>query len=159
MKHFITFLLLAMNGCVAEIPVMIKAKPQHEEVIPVMTQEAEEILGLPIKRVDSPRGAIFVDVVNVEPGENLGQKNPGTRCRRYIRTEPNGLLFAHELGHALGLNHITGETDEEIEMNMNNLMFYHEDYYYNHPKGTELTDNQFEIIEKEAANLNSCRVN
>jgi hypothetical protein len=102
---------------------------------------AEEILGLEFVIWDHAYGSVTIDLVDVVEGESLGKALLHRRCARVLRANYNPVVIAHEVGHALGLEHTTEP---------GNLMFAD-------PESTDVTEAQFDTMLRHAAQVRSCR--
>lgn len=93
-----------LTGCVASsVGVYVQ---DHGTEADHLLLEAEGLLGIGLDRSDSFRAPIAIEIVRVlEPGAH-GYKAPGTACHESLRAPPSLAPLAHEIGHALGLDHV-----------------------------------------------------
>lgn len=111
------------------------------DTIPTAIEEASALLGRPIEVVDHRYGAIMISAV-AEGGDYAGEATDRNGCDRTVWSEPRGVILAHELGHALGLDH-----DDDPA----NLM-----HRYVGRDTIELTPDQEHDLEHELWLLNTC---
>lgn len=119
-------------------PVQVQIYTEHPNPDAVLA-EASALLGVPL---EPGRGPIVVEIVEAAKGEYVGRLLARRHCLRIIRSSPDHIVLAHELGHAFGLGH----HDDPA-----NLM-----HARTGDDTTELEDWQRDIIEAAAARLGRC---
>jgi hypothetical protein len=127
-------------SCADTVPVYLIAKTPPHEVL----EEAGDLLGYPIELVDFRRGAIMLEIVEVR-SQPVGMYYGGRPCRAVTRSNENPLVVAHEIGHALGLQHIDVEEYPDNLMSPRHLS-----------DNTELVDWQLDELDKGVRRLGRC---
>jgi hypothetical protein len=149
-------LALAASGCTDSLRVCLFTREHGplvtESAFQPAVQEAAAILGHDVVLTREQKGAVIVEILDVDSPEfafegrsllNLDGRGRLPRCYRavWVATDDPRVL-AHELGHALGLVH----TDAS-----GNVMNPDEG-----PDATDLTDDQQETVDREVTRLGRC---
>lgn len=131
-------LALSLSACAVSIPVRV-ASELPESATDVLLSDASEILGIPIATTTRSSGSITLDI-HESPGLYRGRNLIRHGCRRASWASPDAEVIAHEIAHALGLDHVNDTA---------NLMA---------PSGTgtALTEAQGATMEREAGVLLRC---
>ena len=138
--------ILLCLGCAPTVRLCPSFRTRHTKAVAEAIAEAEAILELELTTTSRCYGSVYVEFMEAGQGEYAGMKAPHGQCRRYIRTEPDGVLLAHELGHTLGLHHV--DPDDHPSNLMNPIVG---------SDNTHLTQAQRDKITQEAALLEACR--
>lgn len=139
MRALILTLSLSLSACAHSVPVRIASELPESDTHALLS-DASDILGIPLEPVDHSRGAITLDI-HESPGTYRGRNLVRHGCRRASWSTPDAEVIAHELAHALGLDHVSDR---------GNLMSAS-------ASGTALTEAQHATMEREAWRLSTCR--
>jgi len=78
--------------------------------------DAQDILGFPLLLTDNPNGAVTVILIDGYDEAIWGRSiNIDAPCRRVVHSVRRGDVIAHEIGHALGLDHVKCGTWRECK--------------------------------------------
>jgi hypothetical protein len=102
-------LLTTLAGCSGDhsIPVHLSSPGATPEKVQ-MVRDAGELLGWGIAFQDEKYGAATIDVHQVGNGEHiLGVALLRRRCLRVAWANKDPWVIAHELGHLMGLDHVS----------------------------------------------------
>lgn len=149
----IALAVLLLGGCAEPVPVDLSTVPLDSDDTDYegLVDDAFDILGLPFEFTSRTRGTIHLAVVHIE-GEPHGGVTTlvGPRCWKSVTANASAVAIAHEVGHALGLDHVCEGSDCTTE---------HSDNLMNGTLagGTELTDAQLEDLEQGRRRLSRCR--
>lgn len=110
---------LLVIGCASDVRVFVDDDtPEAREAL----KEAEYLLGVPLTVTDDPYGAVRVEwrdepwVSDITHNLVAGEAYPNTSvCRRSIAAIREGSVVAHELAHALGVEHVETPGDLMFE--------------------------------------------
>lgn len=142
-------LALVAGGCGEALPIHVVdgAAPKGGMVdaeTTALLEDAAGLLGLTFELVDDKRGAVVLELVDVQSKENEGRQYLRQRCRRIVRAERGPVTIAHEIGHALYLDHI----DDDPENIMSPTI--------DRETSVWLEDWQLDTVHDEAASLRGC---
>lgn len=134
--------LALLCACAEPLPLRVRTldNSQPVTVLPDVVVDACEILGVACEATDRGYGSITLDLIPIPSGRVRG-RSQAQLCRRLIWVDPTPLRIAHELGHALELDHVDDRS---------NLMHIN-------AKDTELTDEQLDRIEIVGGLIVGCR--
>lgn len=130
-----------VGGCAEPLPVHVL---DHDD-IPLEVEDACEIIGLLCESDDHDYGTITIELVPLTPSGTLrvrGVTEGGGSCSPEIWVEPVPRLIAHELAHALGLEH--RESEDGLMRAVR--------------QGDELSDDEQDEIERGGNRLVGCRL-
>jgi len=149
----ITLLATLCFGCAEPVPIDLSTVPldSDETDYERLVDDAFGILGLPFEFTSRTRGTIHLAVVHIE-GEPHGGVTTlvGPRCWKSVTANASAVAIAHEVAHALGLDHVC-DGDECTADHADNLM------NGTLAGGIELTDAQLEDLEDGRLRLTRCR--
>jgi hypothetical protein len=128
-------LLVALLGCGEGLGLRVYAERDAETVL----EQASAILGVPLEQGDGP---IVLELVDVVPGEPAGRLLLERSCLRVVRASYSPIVVAHEIGHALGLDHVD---------DLRNVMAP-----YVGAESIELSESQRDTMEANARVLATC---
>lgn len=131
-------LALSLSACAVSIPVRV-ASELPESATDLLLADASELLGIPIATTDDSHGSITLDI-HESPGIYRGRNLIRKGCRRASWASPDAEVIAHEIAHALGLDHVDDP---------HNLMA-------RSGSGVELTEAQVATMERQAGVLLAC---
>lgn len=134
--------LAVLSGCGEPLPINVGA-----DELPIEVEDACEILGLECEAVGDTYGAIELELVALTPPgppRVRGVTSDGGSCSPSIWVEPDARLIAHELGHALGLEHVDAD---DVPGGLMLAM----------RPGLELSDEEMDDIERGGNRLVGCR--
>jgi len=147
------FVVLA-SGCGQPVPVQIRDSPGDAALV----DDAFSLLGLEYEFSDRVRGTIYIALYDELDPESRGQTLRRARCYKAIVAERHPWVIAHEISHALGLDHCRATCEP------GNLMYWE---YSDYPKkeewedalelGAELNAGQLDELERGRRQLVSCR--
>lgn len=137
MKRLALLLLATLTGCGDVLYVRAHSHNEDDDLERAL-DGASEIFGIPMEIGEE--GPIIWESVRVQDPYPAGRYIYGGRCGRVIRSPPISVFLAHEIGHALGLDHVTEEP---------NLMTPS-------ANGLDLTDEQLDAAERKARQLRRC---
>lgn len=134
--------LLLACSCAEPLPLRVRTLSNADpvEVLPEVVTDACEILGVACEATDHEYGAITIDLIPIDSGRVRG-RSQSDHCRRLIWVDPTPLRIAHELGHAMELEHVDDES---------NLMHLN-------AEDSELTDAQLDKIAVYGGLIVGCR--
>lgn len=149
MRPWLLALFTAAAGCGEALPLHVVdgAAPTGGMVdaeTVALLEEGAGLLGLTIELVDDKRGAVVIELVDVKSEENEGRQYLRQRCRRIVRAERGPVTIAHELGHALYLDHI----DDDPENIMSPTI--------DRETSVWLEDWQLDTVREEVVDLRAC---
>jgi hypothetical protein len=130
--------MLVCAACAIAVPVRTASELPESEVSALLA-DASEILGLQLEPSTRSSGSVTLDI-HESPGAYRGRNLIRHGCRRASWASPNAVVIAHELAHALGLDHVHDRR---------NLMAPT-------ASGTALTAEQRATMEREAWRLSAC---
>ena len=145
--------VLLFGGCAEPVPIDLSTVPLDSDDTDYegLVDEAFGLLGLPFELTSRTRGTIHLAVVHID-GEPHGGVTTlvGPRCWKSVTANASAVAIAHEVAHALGLDHVCEGEDCTAE---------HQDNLMNGTLagGTELTDAQLEDLERGRRRLTRCR--
>jgi hypothetical protein len=125
-------------ACATSVPVRAVSELPRAEVSALLA-DAGDILGLQLEETSRASGSITLDI-HESPGAYRGRNLIRQGCRRASWASPDAEVIAHEIAHALGLDHVDDR---------HNLMA---------PSGSglDLTSEQHATMEREAWRLSAC---
>jgi hypothetical protein len=133
--------LLLSTGCSQSVGYSLVHGREYEDVASGVLDEAADMLGVQLH--PSRWGPLYIELVTQGLGESVAGRHRGIRpCIRIIRSSLNPIVVAHELGHALGLDHHDDPS---------NIM-----YPYVSRSNTDLDDDQQDKIERGIRRLSAC---
>jgi hypothetical protein len=134
-KTLVAFLLALSCACGEGVGLQVHAERDAEALL----ARASEVLGIAL---EAGQGPIVLELVDVAPGEPAGRLLVDRSCLRVVRASYSATVVAHELGHALGLEHVDDPR--------NVMAVYVDD------ESLELTELQRDTIEATAGSLAAC---
>jgi hypothetical protein len=135
---------LALPACAEALPINVRDESGVESLrdLPPVVEDACDVLGLLCEAVDHEYGAITLDLI--ETDDRVRGRSGGTGvCSPWAWAAPDIEIVAHELGHVLGLDHVDGRPDALMAPS---------------PYALELTDDEFDEIERGGNRLVGCRL-
>ncbi|MEM6990112.1 MAG: reprolysin-like metallopeptidase [Myxococcota bacterium] len=141
------------GGCGEPVPVALTSLGAGMDDDEELVDEAFAILGLPWEPTKRTRGTVHLTLVG-EAGLPLEDKQGKTvlrtfRCIKSVVATRHARAIAHELGHALGLDHSCEEPcPDELADNLMAGVF---------SLGSDLNDEQYDELERGRRRLTSCR--
>lgn len=138
-------LLFALTAC-GPAPVGVYVQDTRKALDPSTVTDACEIISQECVPVDDPHGAIsivLVDHTAAAPGfegRTLAGRTFLRPCRPIVWAVGDPVVLAHELGHALGLGHVSDP---------HRLM-------YHISGGTEVTQHEQNVMDRHALWLSDC---
>jgi hypothetical protein len=134
--------VLLACSCAEPLPLRVRTLSSSKpvKVLPEVVTDACEILGVACEPSRRAYGSVTIDLIPIDDGRVRGREQSDL-CRRLIWVDPTPLRVAHELGHALELDHVDDRS---------NLMHIN-------AKDTELDDEQLNRIELIGGLIVGCR--
>jgi len=137
------------------VPIRVLGLPEKQDSDERLIAEAFAILDLDYEHSVRSRGTIHISLIDLNfevdaPGTSVGQTLLERRCSKALVAQRDPIYVAHEVGHVLGLGHVCESSDCGPEDD-GNLM------HGGNAAGTELTEGQFDDLDKGSRKLNRCR--
>lgn len=148
-RAVVVVLLLALawllGACSEPLPLFVhdaRVVKTRDDLPPVVI-EACDLLQIECVAVDEHRGAIRVDLVQLDPAARVRGRAGGSVCMPVVWADAeDAATIAHEIGHVLGLEHVNHER---------NLMFPHA-----RPDAWELSTAQMDDLRRGGWRLLAC---
>ena len=141
-------------ACAEPVPIALSAL-RHDEGDTALVDEAVAILGVEWEPSTRSRGTVHLTLIDGDPSDTTQFDSAGVtvigqrRCWKAVIALRHPTIVAHELGHALGLDHVCeAPCPSELAENLMNGET---------SLGTELSDEQTETIDRERGRLTRCR--